>query len=101
MHIERNRNEVLITGNIKSIEDSLLIKDTINGVLEQGVRNIHIKIMDSFSMTSTVIGFLMKLVNHDKIPLSISVCDNRLHDLLEELNLLQIFNVRIVAKSGV
>ncbi len=94
MQIERNRNEVTITGNIKSIEDSLQIKDSINSVLEQGVRSIHINIMDSFSMTSTVIGFLMKLVNHDKIPLSISVCDNRLYVLLEELNLLQTFNVR-------
>jgi len=100
MEVERNRNEILITGNIKSIEDSLQIKDTINAVLEQGVRNIHIKIMDSFSMTSTVIGFLMKLVNHDKIPLSMSVFDNRLYVLLEELNLLQIFNVRLVVNSN-
>lgn len=96
MHIEWNGNEVIITGNIKTIDDSLHIKDTINGILEQNVRSLHIKIIDSFSMTSTVIGFLMKLVNHDKIPLSMNVYDNRLYVLLEELNLLQIFNVRPV-----
>jgi hypothetical protein len=44
-------------------------------------------------MTSTVIGFLMKLVHHDKIQISISVGDSRLYDLLDELNLVQLLNV--------
>ena len=94
MDIEQVNNEIVITGNIKSIEDSIQIKETISAVLRQGSANVFLRIKDSFSMTSTVIGFLMKLVNYDKVQLSLVVGDNRLYVLLEELNLLRIFNVR-------
>lgn len=92
---QKGSSEVIITGNIKSIEDSLLIKETLNGLVAQGSRNIHLRIKDSLSMTSTTIGFLMKLAHHEKIQLSITVGDPRLYSLLEELSLIQPFNVRI------
>lgn len=94
MHIEETgANELTITGNIKSIEDSLKIKEEINKKLKIDDTRIKLVIKDSFSMTSTVIGFLMKLVHHDKIQISISVGDSRLYDLLDELNLVQLLNV--------
>lgn len=96
MHIEHaGDNEVVITGNIKSVEDSLLIKDTINTLVAQGSQNIHLKIKDSLSITSTMIGFLMKLVHQEKVHLFITVGDSRLYSLLEELKLLQQFNVHL------
>jgi len=98
MQIEHNNNELTITGNIKSIEDSIEIKKTIGDLQKNGARNILLKIQDSFSMTSTVIGYLMKLVNLDKIKISLIVGDHRLYQLLEELNLVQPFNVRLVEK---
>jgi hypothetical protein len=49
-------------------------------------------------MTSTVIGNLMKLVNIDKISISLVVGDQRLFQLLEELSLVQPFNARLVEK---
>lgn len=99
MRIElRGSNELTITGNIKSIEDSIVIKETINNLQKNGAKTIHLRIQDSFSMTSTVIGHLMKLVNLDKVAISIVVGDQRLYQLLEELSLTQLFNVRHVAK---
>ena len=50
-------------------------------------------------MTSTVIGHLMKLVNVDKISVSLVVADDRLYELLEELCLVQLFNVRLVVNQ--
>lgn len=97
MQIESNgRNELTIIGNIKSIEDSIDIKMAINALQKAGAKNILLRIKDSFSMTSTVIGHLMKLVNLDRIPISLAVGDQRLYQLLDELNLVQAFNVRIV-----
>jgi hypothetical protein len=97
MHLElKNDNEVIITGNIKSVEDSLLVKNTISDILTRGSRSIHLKIMDSLSMTSTMIGFLMKIVHQEKIHLLITVGDSRLYSLLEELNLVQQFNVHLI-----
>jgi hypothetical protein len=99
MKIERRgSNELLITGNIKSIEDSMDIKNSINDLQQMGVRSIQLRILDSFSMTSTVIGFLMKLVNLDKITVSLVIGDQRLFQLLDELNLVQPFNVNLVDK---
>ncbi|OGU14188.1 MAG: hypothetical protein A2076_01955 [Geobacteraceae bacterium GWC2_53_11] len=96
MHIEHaGDNEVVITGNIKSVEDSLLIKETINTLVAQGSQNIHLKIKDSLSITSTMIGYLMKLVHQEKVHLFITVGDSRLYSLLEELKLLQQFNVHL------
>jgi hypothetical protein len=96
MQLECNgKNEVVITGNIKSVDDSIKIKDTINGLMSQGAGNIQLKIIDSLSLTSTAIGFLMKLVNQDKLQLSVTVGDRRLYTLLEELCLLQKFNVHL------
>ena len=94
---QRGSNELIIVGNIKSIEDSMEIKEAINALQQKGAKSVQLKILDSFSMTSTVIGYLMKLVNLDKISISLVVGDNRLYQLLEELNLVQPFNVRLAA----
>ena len=91
-------NELSINGNIKSIEDGMAIKEAMNALKNQGAKSIQVKIQDSFSMTSTVIGFLMKLVNIDQIRISLFVSDRRLYQLLEELSLVQAFNVRYLEK---
>ncbi|NTV13022.1 MAG: hypothetical protein HGA96_03675 [Desulfobulbaceae bacterium] len=96
MHIEQiGNNELVITGNIKSVEDSIEIKNTINKLVAQSSKFIHLNIKDSLSLTSTAIGFLLKLVHQEKVHLSILVGDKRLYSLLEELSLLQQFNVRL------
>jgi len=99
MQIEhKSSNELTLIGNIKSIEDSSEIKNAINTLQKNGTKSIHLRIIDSFSMTSTVIGYLMKLVNLDKISVSLVVGDPRLYQLLEELSLVQSFNVRLIEK---
>ncbi len=100
MQIQSNgRNELTITGNIKSIEDSSEIKKALQALQQAGARNVLLKVKDSFAMTSTVIGHLMKLVNIDKITISIVVGDYRLYELLEELSLIHLFNVRHVGSE--
>jgi hypothetical protein len=95
MQIEsRGSNELIISGNIKSIEDSQEIKMAIADLQRSGAKNVLLRIQDSFSMTSTVIGYLMKLVNIDKTPVSLVVGDPRLYQLLDELSLIQTLNVR-------
>ena len=91
-------SEITIMGNIKSIEDSLEIKNAIIALQKRGAKSILLRILDSFSMTSTVIGHLMKLVNLDKVAVSMVVGDDRLYQLLEELSLIHPFNVRLVEK---
>lgn len=92
----QGNNEIIVIGNIKTLEDSHQIKEAISSLVDHGSQNIHLKINDSFSMSSTVIGFLMKLVQHDKVKLSVSVDDSRLYMLMDELCLVKIFNVRLI-----
>lgn len=94
MKIEKTGNaELTITGNIKSIDDSTTIKHAINALVAGGSQRVVICVKDSFSMTSAVIGTLMKLVNHDQVDLSMTVTDHRLYTLLDSLNLIQMFKV--------
>lgn len=88
-------SEIVIIGNIKSIEDSQEIKNAISTLQQKGAKSIRLRILDSFSMTSTVIGHLMKLANLDKIGVSLAVGDERLYELLDELSLVSQFNVRM------
>ena len=99
MQIEKTgSNELTIRGNIKSIDDSTQIKEAVGALKDAGAGSILLRIEDSFSMTSTVIGFLMKLVNIDQLKVTLLLTDRRLHQLLDELNLVQPFNVRLVEK---
>jgi hypothetical protein len=99
MQIEKSgSNEFTISGNIKSIEDGTAIKEALIACKKEGATGVLLRIQDSFSMTSTVIGFLMKLVNIDKLRVSLVVGDGRLYQLLDELSLVQAFNVRLVEK---
>jgi hypothetical protein len=92
-----NSNKIIITGNIKTLEESQKINKSIDDLIAHGSRNIHLTINDSFSMTSTVIGYLMKLVHHDKVQLSMNVVDSRLYTLMNELCLVEVFKVSIVS----
>jgi len=84
--------KVEIEGIIKSISDSQSIKDAINSCGD--VKNIYIDILDSFSITSSVIGFLLKKKQGDGVNLQIKVHDSRIYELFESLNLIEVLNVK-------
>jgi len=86
--------QITITGNIKSTDDYLAIRSMVNDLVAQGAASIHLAILDSLSMPSSVIGFFVKLVNRDKIPLTMAIHDGRLLELLEELSLDRLFGAR-------
>lgn len=87
--------DIFITGNIKTIIDGQSIKETITHMYEQDAQrliNLHIK--DSFIMTSSIIGFLIKVTNIDKIPLQVIVENQELYEMLTEMNLLTSINIK-------
>jgi hypothetical protein len=84
--------EVVIEGIIKSISDSQAIKDAISSCSD--TKDIKIEILDSFSITSSVIGFLLKKKQGDGANIEIKVHDSRIYELFESLNLVEVLNVR-------
>lgn len=87
--------DITVLGTIKSISDGQTIKDSIKKIFEndnQAVVNLHIK--DSFIITSSVIGFLIKLIKIDKRALFVHVRSLELYSMLEDMSLLDSMNVR-------
>ncbi len=93
MDIISNSNTITITGNIKKISDFQDIKNKIEPIIQKS-QNLTINIKDSISLTSTIIGYLNKLVLKDGINIQITVGDIGLYELLEDLNLISTFRVK-------
>ncbi len=95
MEIKVSSDHITITGNIKSVSDFQQIKNTVDNIVSKH-KNILIHIVDSLSMTSSVIGYFNKLVLKDGINLQIHVGNQQLLDLLNDLNLTSTFKARKV-----
>jgi hypothetical protein len=93
MEITASSNTIKITGNIKSVSDYQKIKSTVDSVIATH-GTIILDIRDSISITSSIIGYLNKLVLKDKIALSMRVGNGQLLELLEDLNLIELLGVR-------
>lgn len=86
--------EISISGNIKTITDYQDIKRVVKEQMEKGINSIDVKIVESFSITSSVVGFFLKVINKDKVQLNLYVKDDRLFKILNDLNLIELFNVK-------
>ena len=93
MKIEVSGTNINISGNIKSVSDFQNIKENLDKIIDSN-KNITINITDSLSITSSVIGYLNKLVLHDGIHINMNISNEQLLVLLNDLNLSSTFNVR-------
>ena len=92
MEIAISGNKAVIRGNIKSIGDYQQIRETLDRLVATQ-KSIVIRLEDSISIISSVIGYLTKLVQKDGIDIRIEVGNDNLYDLFEEINLLELFKV--------
>ena len=93
MQLETKDNRVKISGNMKSVMDYKELK-TLLDTLSQEYKTITLDVVDSISITSSIIGYLNKLVLKDKITLTMHVGNALLFELLDELSLVELFNVK-------
>jgi len=93
MEISSSSNVVTIIGNIKTVNDFQQIKSLLDSVTRQH-KSVTLQIKDSLSITSSVIGYLNKLILKDKINLNMNVGNAKLLELIEDLNLTSTFKAR-------
>jgi len=93
MEIKASSNSVTITGNIKTVSDFQKIKQLLDGIISTH-KTIILNIIDSLSITSSVIGYLNKLVLKDNISIQMRVGSAQLLELLNDLNLTTTFNAK-------
>ena len=95
MDIQTSLTAITITGNIKSISDFQIIKQNIDSIVTHS-DTLHMKLIDSLSMTSSVIGYLNKLVLKDGIDIHMHIGDKQLIELLSDLNMISTFKAKKV-----
>ncbi len=93
MELEVSSNNLVIKGNIKSVSDFQNIKQSVDAMVVQH-KLININIVDSLSITSSVIGYFNKLVLKDNIDLHMNVKNEQLLNLLDDLNLASTFKAK-------
>ncbi|MFT5836462.1 MAG: hypothetical protein ACI9RG_001368 [Sulfurimonas sp.] len=93
MQITSSSNIVNITGNIKSISHFAEIKKLVDSVSSQH-KSITINIIDSLSITSSVIGYFNKIILKDNIDINMKIGNDQLIDLIKDLNLDSTFKAR-------
>ena len=94
IEIESMGNKLKIRGNVKSISHYNDIKSSIDQMI-QNQKDIVVELLDSISLTSLVIGYFTKIVNIDEVVLRLHIGDERLFELLDDLGLIQVFNVKM------
>lgn len=94
MNIIQQENGVLIIeGEMKTIENYTEIKNALNNLINQGMESVIIEVQDSMTITSSIIGLFTKTVHGDGLKIKLHVHSERLYNLLEDLNLIAVFNV--------
>jgi hypothetical protein len=100
MKIESRENNLLvISGEMKTIEDYTAIKNALANVIAGGADFVTLEIVDSMTITSSIIGLFTKTVHGDGLKIYLKIYNDRLYNLLEDLNLINIFNVSKVKQA--
>lgn len=98
MEISSSSNIVTIKGNIKAMSHYEEIKKEIEDIIHnssENAKHVKIQILESISITSSVIGYLCKLVD-EGVNIELHVKDEGLKNLLDDLNLISLLNIRQV-----
>jgi len=93
MEINRNGDEIRISGSVVKFEDYDKIKLMVTEILSGGNNKLLITFEDALSINSALIGFLIKLKRVDNVDLSILTGNNRLYEMLSMLSLIESLNV--------
>lgn len=90
-----NGYKITVTEVIKTIEDSTVFKKSLSDIFaKEPSAKVDIHIKDSYIITSSIIGTLLKMVQKDSAKITLFVYNADLYELLDKLNLIALLNVR-------
>jgi hypothetical protein len=93
MNIKTSGSSVEITGDIKHVSDFQEIKSALDEI-SQNNKKIDLIIKDSICMTSSVIGYINKLILKDGIEINTSVGNDHLLEIMDNLGLVDVFKIK-------
>ena len=87
--------KINVKGIIKTIEDSANFKKAISDIAaKEPNASIEIHILDSYIITSSIIGQVLKIIQKDGVKISIYAYNKDLYELIDKLNLVSLLNAR-------
>ena len=86
-------NEVIVSGDVVSISDYWLIKEKVINLVEKGHKEIIITFNDAEFLSSSIIGFFLKLVLKDRINLKLKAKNPQFRSFMEILGLVKTFQI--------
>lgn len=93
MRLEKvGEDRLNVYGSILNLRDSDDLRNGIREILDDK-DGISIDILESDTITSSIIGFLLKVCKKEKKDLKLSVKSVHLYDMLKSMELLEVFNV--------
>lgn len=91
---ESSRTLIEIGGIVKTINDTITLKDQISLLLQQEPKKaLVIDFIDTFVIPSALIGSLQKFILNDNAKISLIAREPQLYDLLDNLCLVSQLNV--------
>jgi len=93
MELTHKNSTVEVKGNITTVADFDAIKETLEKV-KMNTQTLTLKIHDSLVINSSLIGYLVKIINQDKIEISLLAGNEILFELLDDLGLANTFNLQ-------
>jgi len=95
MELTQTSNTLTITGNIKTVSDFQNIKNALDHMISTQ-NSVTLHIVDSISITSSIIGYFNKLVLKDGVDMQINIGTEQLLELFDDLNLTATFKAKKV-----
>lgn len=102
MDIFRNKENITISitdnvlrvrGQVQNISDYAIMREKVVNLMNEGKKELKIIFEESHAITSSVIGFLLKIAQKDKVNIHIVAKNEDLYLLFEILGLIDIFKV--------
>jgi anti-anti-sigma regulatory factor len=93
MELTQENNIITIKGDITTVVDFDIIKDTLEET-KSNYKEIILKIHDSLVINSSLIGYLVKIINQDGIRVSLFAGNETLFELLDDLGLAQSLDLQ-------
>jgi len=86
-------NEIQIDGSVNTIQSYQEIKSAVEEIVAMGGSEIIIVLKNTPTLTSSIIGYLIKTVTINKAKVTLKVSSRELYELLYQLNLTETFSV--------
>lgn len=87
-------NEITIKGHLTKMENYFGIKKMIKGFIEDGANTITIKIPDSATIPSSIVGLFLRSISEDKVKIKLLIANEQLYKLLDSLKMIEVFDVQ-------